>query len=408
MVRKVLEKKITVAIYSGIIPSTTFIENLIKLIANNNFQIFLFGVGKKIDYKSKFIKTIIIPKNKIGKIVFLISNLTQLVCLQPRKAIKLFKNHKIFTESNAPLNSLIKILPVLNYTPDIFHIQWAKSLPFWFFLKKIFGVRIILSLRGSHINYSADTDKTLFEEYKTLFPVVDKMHAVSNTIKLNAIRFGAKRKNIKVIHSSLNIDCLKKFRKTCFDVEKTFRFLSVGRFHWVKGYKYCLDAIFELKSEGENIEYSIISQGDISEELLYQISDLSLEKEVKIISSNSQESIYKKMKESDCLILSSVDEGISNVVLESMAIGLPVISSDCGGMKEIITDGVNGSIFQSRDSKSLILMLKRFMNAGIEKRKKYSDSGIKFIQENFDSEAIKAELQDLYIDAIRNRNCELD
>ena len=86
---------------------------------------------------------------------------------------------------------------------------------------------------------------------------------------------------------------------------------------------------------------------------------MSLEKEVKIISSNSQESIYKKMKESDCLILSSVDEGISNVVLESMAIGLPVISSDCGGMEEIITDGVNGYIFQSRDSKSLILRFKK-------------------------------------------------
>ena len=47
------------------------------------------------------------------------------------------------------------------------------------------------------------------------------------------------------------------------------------------------------------------------------------------------------------------------------------------------------------------------MRAGIQKRKKYSDSGIKFIQENFDSEAIKAELQDLYIDAIRNRNLRI-
>ena len=66
------------------------------------------------------------------------------------------------------------------------------------------------------------------------------------------------------------------------------------------------------------------------------------------------------MKESDCLILSSVDEGISNVVLESMAIGLPVISSDCGGMEEILRMELM-AIFQSRDSKSLTLKLRSFM-----------------------------------------------
>ena len=51
------------------------------------------------------------------------------------------------------------------------------------------------------------------------------------------------------------------------------------------------------------------------------------------------------MKNSDCFILPSVQEGISNVVLESMAIGLPVVNSDCGGMKEIINNGKNGFIF---------------------------------------------------------------
>ena len=75
-----------------------------------------------------------------------------------------------------------KILPVLNHTPDIFHIQWAKSLPFWFFLKDIYGVKIVLSLRGSHINYSAYANDSLARNYNILFPKVDKMHAVSKKI----------------------------------------------------------------------------------------------------------------------------------------------------------------------------------------------------------------------------------
>ena len=55
-------------------------------------------------------------------------------------------------------------------------------------------------------------------------------------------------------------------------------FLSVGRFHWVKGYHYCLKAIKALKEDGKRVQYLIISKNKISEELLYDISDMSLEK----------------------------------------------------------------------------------------------------------------------------------
>ena len=55
------------------------------------------------------------------------------------------------------------------------------------------------------------------------------------------------------------------------------------------------------------------------------------------------------MKEADALLLPSVEEGIANVVLEAMAIGLPVVSSNCGGMSEVIVDGDNGLLVATRD-----------------------------------------------------------
>ncbi|MFL2983043.1 MAG: glycosyltransferase [Candidatus Neomarinimicrobiota bacterium] len=61
----------------------------------------------------------------------------------------------------------------------------------------------------------------------------------------------------------------------------------------------------------------------------------------------------KKIKLSDCLILPSVEEGIANVVLEAMALGTPVISSNCGGMNEIIRNKENGYLFQKRNPKYL-------------------------------------------------------
>ncbi len=55
MVRKILEKKINVAIYSGIIPASNFIENFIKLLRDEKINIYLFGNGKSVNYKNPYI-----------------------------------------------------------------------------------------------------------------------------------------------------------------------------------------------------------------------------------------------------------------------------------------------------------------------------------------------------------------
>ena len=89
------------------------------------------------------------------------------------------------------------------------------------------------------------------------------------------------------------------------------------------------------------------------------------------------------MRESDCLILPSVQEGISNVVLESMAIGLPIISSDCGGMKEIINDGRNGFYFPARDSIALEKLLLKVMNLGIKERERIIRAGPEIYKSKF-------------------------
>ena len=76
-------------------------------------------------------------------------------------------------------------------------------------------------------------------------------------------------------------------------------------------------------------------------------------------------------------------EGISNAVLEAMALGIPVISSDCGGMTEVINNGVNGFIAPVRDTKALQQTIEDFI--GIEKKNKLKiiSNAQKTIRENF-------------------------
>ena len=402
--RKILEKKIKIAIYSGRIPAPIFIENLIKLIGDEKISIYLFGNGRSVKYKNPNIKVFFTPQGKFKTVCFVFFQLLRLSISYPKKLYKLLLNYTVFLKSGSIFRSLSKILPVLNNTPDIFHIQWAKSLPFWFFLKEIYGVKIVLSLRGSHINYSAFANDSLAKDYNFFFPKIDKMHAVSKKIAQKAERFGADRDKIDVIYSSLDFSLLKTFEKKSYKTHKPFQFLSVGRFHWVKGYQYSISAIAKLKKINKDFHYVIITKNNISEEILYQIDELSLNNYIEIINPDSQDNVYEIMKQSDCLILPSVQEGISNVVLESMAIGLPVISSDCGGMKEIINYGRNGFYFPARDPLALEKLLLKVMNLKKKERERIIDNGKNFINENFNPNFIKSKFHKFYKKTFRSEN----
>ncbi len=394
--RKVLEKKIIIAIYSGIIPGSVFIENLVRLVATKSVKVLIFGKGKNIDYRNKNITVYKTPENFFKKSIFIIYQLLFLLIIRPQRLIKLIKKYKYIPKSSSIIDMLSKILPVINHLPDIFHIQWAKSLPYWFFLKEIFGVKIILSLRGSHINYSPIADKNLAKKYKYFFPNIDYMHAVSKTIGSKAMLYGADQNRIKIIFSCLNHDLIKNYYKSETIIHKPYRLLTVGRFHWIKGYHYSLTAIYNLIKKNIPIEYTIISNNLPSEEFLFQISDLSLHDNVVVLNLSSQEEVYNKMIESDCFLLPSIEEGISNAVIESMSIGLPVISSDCGGMREVINHGENGFLFKSRDVISLEKVLLMVMNLNNQERGDIISSAQENILKNYNSNIIKNEFHNLY------------
>lgn len=396
-----MEKKLVIAIYSGSIPSSVFIENMIKLVSDKNHKILLFGKGESIQYKNNNIIVHKTPKGFFQKSIFIVFQILLMSLTRPRRFIKLAINYKKLPKSDSTFNMLSKILPVINNLPDIFHIQWAKSLPYWYFLKEVFQIKIILSLRGSHIHYSPIADKNLAKQYHFYFPKVDQMHAVSNHISSKAIKYGADKKKIKVIYSCLNFDLIRKYKKNQLHTHKPYRFISVGRSHWVKGYHYSLSAVHRLIQKDFLIQYNIICNNDPSEELLFQISDLSLEENVIIQKLPSQEQVYKKMKESDCFILPSVNEGISNAVIESMSIGLPVVSSNCGGMEEVIRNGNNGFLYKNRDVNQLEKTLETVMNLKVEKRYEVIKSALIDISEKFNSDGIKHKFHDLYKNTLR-------
>lgn len=385
-----------VAVYSGDIPSTTFIENLIKGLEKSGIEVFLFGKKKGNVSYGKNVKVYPTPSGQIALMFFIFQQSLKLILKDAGKFSKAFSLIKKKNKSTgAILKNMGMILPVLNHKHDIFHIQWAKTVYQNPELFELLDSKIILSLRGAHINYSPLTDEKLANAYRKYFPVINGYHAVSEAIKKETVKYGADEKSIEVIYSSVSQDLLKLKSEKDPD-NSAIEIVSIGRFHWKKGYHYALDTMKILKEKNVDFYYTIIAQGKIPEEILFLLEEYKLSDKVKIIPGMKFEELIKKLIQSDLLILPSVEEGIANVVLESMAAGIPVVSTDCGGMNEAVKDNVNGYIVNSRKPELMAEKIMTYLNSDNSIRKDMTESARKTIKEKFSPERQIREFSDLY------------
>lgn len=381
-----------IAIYSGEIPSTTFVERLIEGLAAKKHQIFLFGgVKKNPKYHYKNIK-VIGYTGKASKFFLYVKYSLLLLLFQPsskRKLDRLLKKKG----GNIKLHK-VKFYPVLWSRPDVFHIQWAKSVPDWMWVQN-FGIKLVVSLRGAHVNYSPIADLKLAQIYKDTFPLVDGFHAVSDAIGKEAMKYGASGDKIKIGYSGLETD---QFFNSKFGMEKenqTFKILSVGRAHWVKGYSYALDACKLLLNQGISFEYTIIG-AEGYEELVYQKSDLNLGESVKFVKNVPFSKVKAFMEESDLVLMPSVEEGIANVVLEAMALGTLVLTADCGGMTEVVKEGSNGFVVPNRNSEAIALKIIEIMGLPKEIKNKILVQARKDIEQKNSKQQMVDAIEELY------------
>lgn len=333
-----------IAIYSGAIPSTTFIERLIEGIPSSKNKILLFGFQEK---SKKYPKNIVVHSysNKFQKLFILIKYSILLFLFKSNEKKKL---DRIISQKQNNRNLFkIKYYPVLYHKPDIFHLQWAKSVEDWIWVQE-FGIKLILSLRGTHITISPKADENLHKKYQEIFPKIDGFHAVSQSMKREVLQYGIHPDKIKVVYSGLDFDKLNFNNESKND---NLKIISIGRSHWVKGYNYALDACKILQDEKIDFQYTIVGV-DNNEELIFQRNQLQLEENVVFEKHLLFSQIINKIHSSDIVLLSSI-EGIANVVIEAMVLGTIVVSTNCGGTPEIITDNENGFLVGSEMQKQL-------------------------------------------------------
>lgn len=231
---------------------------------------------------------------------------------------------------------------------------------------------------------------------KIIYKKADIIVAVSRGVKNDLMKnFGIKENKIAVIYNPIDIDKIRKLSKEEITECEWFNepipiIINVASLTEKKGHKYLLRA-FKIARERIRCRLVILGEGPKEKELKELTKNLGISEDVKFL--GFQKNPFKFMAKSTVFVLSSIFEGFPNVLIEAMACGIPVISTDCpSGPNEIIKDGTNGFLVPVKDEKTLaekIIHLigddglrKKFILNGLNNAQKFSvDKIIELYQE---------------------------
>lgn len=172
----------------------------------------------------------------------------------------------------------------------------------------------------------------------------------------------------RITYVNNGIDTNKYYRSE----HDRFTFINVGRHDKNKNQAAIIEAFKRIHDENKNTMLYLIGDGPCHGILLNQITDLDLSDSVIVPGiTGSPEGYYAK---ADVYVQSSHREAMPLSVLEAMAAGLPIISTDVGGLKDVVK--TNGILVPDNDAEALFAAMRQIMLASEEQYDKMSQASI--------------------------------
>ncbi len=384
-----MAEPLKIIIFDGSFKTTIFIKRLAKGLAVDH-EVYILGFNEKVSQKLKKVNYIPLGSNQnVWRFIMTsLGNAIQTPSVFIPALINLVRGNRQKLQQHNLRCALDKI------KPDIIHLQWSSVIPWFEDELRLQNIPIILSQRGFHINVRPFVDEENFAYLKKWYPKITGFHSVSKAIAVNGDKiWNGSGKIDKVVYTGLP---LKEFPfSEKYNRSKPLQLLSVGRAHWVKGYDYALQSCRILKERNISFHYTIIG-GAGEEELQFLVADQGLEDCVSLEHRLSQEEVYSRMRKASLLLMPSMEEGLPNVVVEAMALGLPVLSTDCGGVSELIDDGVEGWIVPIRNPEALAEAVMAFSELAVEEIDAVRVAARKKVELQHNEERMIREMEALY------------
>lgn len=180
--------------------------------------------------------------------------------------------------------------------------------------------------------------------------------------------------------------------------------LSVGRFCEKKGFPYLIRACHILKERGWRFSCAIVGWGALREQLERLIAELNLASQVSLLAEMTHDRLVGMYREADIFVLPSIlaqdgdRDGIPNVLIEAMAMRLPVVSTDVSGIPELVDHMQNGLLVPEKDVTALASAMEILLSRP-ELRARFGENGRSKVMRQFTLERNIRVIQDLLLAA---------
>jgi glycosyltransferase involved in cell wall biosynthesis len=169
----------------------------------------------------------------------------------------------------------------------------------------------------------------------------------------------------------------------------------------IKGHVYFLEAAKKILEKVPNVKFVLVGDGPLRPRYEEVAQELNLNNNVYFLGKRAD--VPTIISNLDVSVLSSTNEGFSNVIMESMAAGKPVVATNVGGSKEMVADGVTGYLVPPADSNSMAEAIMALLQ-NPDKAVAMGVAGNKIVQEKFTVEAMVKKYEKLYFSLLEDRS----
>lgn len=309
-----------------------------------------------------------IPYNRYRHAVICLEGYTDFRNRIARDDVEIFALHKCEGYDFRMYFKLFKLLRQLK--PDIVHTRNLAALEAQL-VAAAAGIKI--RVHGEH---GRDISDLAGENFKynllrrVIYPFVSQFVTVSKDLErwlINLLHISPSR----VVQIYNGVDCNRFSVRACqsidhdmngFFTENAFVIGSVGRIEAVKDYPTLIRAfirLLEKNSEArKNLRLIIVGDGSAREECIKMVQESGYKNLIWLPGERSD--IPRLMQKMNLFVLPSLGEGISNVILEAMSSGLPVVATRVGGNVELVEEARSGILIEPKDEVALINAIQEY------------------------------------------------
>ncbi|MBU0477434.1 glycosyltransferase [bacterium] len=234
---------------------------------------------------------------------------------------------------------------------------------------------------------------------RVLAGITNKIIAVSEAVKdFYVKKIGISEDKIITIYNGVDIPKFQTYvninkKREEFGIKSDDKVITtIGRLHQQKGHVCFLKAAQIIGKKNLNVKFLIVGDGPLKKQLRSMSEDLEISKNV--IFAGLREDIPQILAMSDISVLTSLREGFSITILESMAAGKPVVVTDVGGNSEVVKHGETGFIIPPQSPEDLALYSLNLIN-NQELAKKMGEEAEKRVL-NFSIDRMVEKTENLY------------